>query len=64
MIRAIAAGALCLAVPVASAAADDPIGSDDESGTNPGNRGIYSGTASIETTGETCRVVRQIGADR
>lgn len=64
MIRAVLASALFLATAMVPAAADDPVGSYDVSGTDPSNRGTYSGTASIEKTGETYRVVWQIGSDR
>jgi hypothetical protein len=65
MIRAIATGIfLLLGSSLVPAMADDPVGRYDVSGTNPGNRGTYSGPAAIEKTGDTYRVVWQIGSDR
>ena len=64
MIRAIATGILLLGAALAPAMADDPVGRYDVSGTNPGNRGTYSGSATVEKTGDTYRVVWQIGSDR
>jgi hypothetical protein len=64
MIRAIVAGIMLLGALSAPAMAEDPAGRYDVSGTNPGNRGTYTGTAAIEKTGETYRVVWQIGTDR
>jgi len=56
--------ALWMSPFVAPSRAADPVGRYDVSGTNPGNRGTYAGTATIEKTGETYRVVWQIGSDR
>jgi hypothetical protein len=64
MIRGIAAGILLLGTLLAPAMADEPVGRYDVSGTNPGNRGTYSGSATVEKTGDTYRVVWQIGSDR
>lgn len=44
--------------------ADDPVGRYTVTGTNPGNRGTYSGSVVIDKTGDTYRVVWQIGNDR
>jgi hypothetical protein len=63
MRRAAIAGTV-LAFLVMPAVAGDPVGRYDVSGANPGNRGTYSGTATIDKTGDTYRVVWQIGSDR
>jgi hypothetical protein len=62
--RAIHAGALVAMLWSMVAFAEEPVGEYAVSGTNPGDRGTYSGTATIERTGETYRVVWQIGSDR
>ena len=65
--RAISIGAIAAVLCVATfalARAEDPIGRYEVSGTNPGNKGTYTGTAVIEKTGDTYRVVWQIGSDR
>jgi hypothetical protein len=47
-----------------SAALADPVGKYDVEGTNPGNDKPYTGTVSVERTGETYRVVWVIGGTR
>jgi hypothetical protein len=42
----------------------DPVGKYDVEGTNPGNGDTYSGTVSVERTGETYRVVWVVGGTR
>ena len=47
-----------------SAAFADPVGKYDVEGTNPGTDKTYTGTVSVERTGETYRVVWIIGGTR
>lgn len=61
--RSISAAAIGLVLGVAAAYAD-PVGQYDVSGTNPGGRGEYSGTVTVEKTGDTYRVVWVIGNQR
>lgn len=59
---AVAAAALLFSITAAFA---DPVGRYDVDGTNPGgNSGSYSGTVSVERTGQTYRVVWLIGGER
>jgi len=59
-----AVAAVLCAVTFSMARGEDPIGRYEVSGTNPGNKGTYAGTAVIEKTGDTYRVVWQIGSER
>src|SRR5664280_1264646 len=52
-----AVSAAALLWSAASAFAADPVGSYSVQGSNPGNRGNYSGTVTVEKTGETYRVI-------
>ena len=45
----------------ALAFAGDPVGRYSVQGNNPGNKSPYSGTATVERTGETFRVTWDIG---
>ena len=54
-----AAAALLASAAVAFAA--DPIGEYSVEGTNPGGNGKYSGTVTVEKTGETYRVIWVVG---
>jgi len=45
-----------------SAFAGDPAGSYNVVGSNPGGRGRYSGTVTVERTGDTFRVTWDIGS--
>lgn len=56
-----AAAAILLSVTAAFA---DPVGKYDVEGTNPGGGGRYSGTVSVERTGDTYRVVWVVGGTR
>jgi hypothetical protein len=47
-----------------TAAFADPVGKYDVEGTNPGNGKSYSGTVSVERTGDTYRIVWNIGGTR
>ena len=58
---AIVAAALLFSVTAAFA---DPTGRYHVDGTNPGSGGTYSGTVSVERTGQTYRVVWVIGGQR
>lgn len=58
---AVSAALLC---SVMTAFAADPVGTYDVSGANPGGGSQYSGTVSISKTGETYRVVWQVGSTR
>ena len=42
--------------------AGDPVGRYSVVGSNPGNKGRYSGTVTVERTGETFRVTWDIGS--
>ncbi len=57
----IVATAIFLSVAAAFA---DPAGKYDVQGTNPGNDKAYSGSVSVERTGDTYRVVWNIGGTR
>ncbi len=48
----------------AVAALANPVGKYSVSGTDPGSDNTYSGTAVVEQTGDTFRVVWTIGSDR
>jgi len=48
----------------AAAYAADPVGSYDVEGSNPGGKGSYTGTVTIEKTGETYRVVWVVAGTR
>ncbi|HZQ14991.1 MAG TPA: hypothetical protein VFB31_19460 [Pseudolabrys sp.] len=56
-----AAAAVLLSVTAAFA---DPVGKYDVEGTNPGGGGRYSGTVSVERTGDTYKVVWVVGGTR
>ncbi len=49
---------------VAAACAEDPAGDYSVAGTNPGSSSEYSGSVSVERTGETYRVVWFVGGKR
>jgi hypothetical protein len=55
-------GALLLSTTLALA--EDPEGSYAVRGTNPGKSGNYSGTVSVEKTGDTYRVVWNVGGTK
>jgi hypothetical protein len=56
-----AVAALLLCVVAAFA---DPVGKYEVAGTNPGGKGEYTGTVTVEKTGDTYRVVWVIGGQR
>ncbi len=58
--RIVAAVLIAASTLVASYAAE-PIGTFDVAGSNPGNRGRYSGTVTVERTGDTFRVTWDVG---
>lgn len=53
-----------LALSSTLAFAGDPVGDYDVEGTNPGSGSSYTGTASVQKTGETYRVVWLVGGQR
>jgi hypothetical protein len=56
--------AAALLLSAATALAADPVGKYSVEGANPGGGGKYSGTVSIEKTGETYRVIWIVGSTR
>jgi hypothetical protein len=56
--------AAVLLLSAATAFAADPVGHYSVSGANPGGGGNYTGTVSIEKTGETYRVIWIVGSTR
>jgi hypothetical protein len=48
----------------AAAFAADPVGSYDVEGSNPGGKGAYTGTVTVEKTGETYRVIWVVGGTK
>ena len=59
--RYLPAFAAALLIVSATAALADPVGKYDVEGTNPGNGKTYSGTVSVERTGQTYKIVWEIG---
>jgi len=59
-----AVSAAALLLSVATAFADDPVGSYSVAGTNPGDGDKYSGTVTVEKTGGTYRVTWIVGGTR
>ncbi len=51
-----------LAAALPSAFAGDPVGSYNVAGSNPGGKGRYQGTVTVERTGDTFRVTWDIGS--
>jgi hypothetical protein len=49
---------------VTAAFAADPVGNYSVAGTNPGDGSKYTGTVSVEKTGQTYRVVWDVGGTR
>jgi hypothetical protein len=56
--------AAALLLSAATAFAADPVGNYSVAGSNPGGGGKYTGTVSIEKTGETYRVIWIVGSTR
>lgn len=56
--------ALALAATLGTAFAADPAGSYRVEGANPGGRGSYTGTVTVERTGDTYRVIWIVGSTR
>jgi hypothetical protein len=56
--------AAALLLSCATAFAADPVGHYSVAGSNPGGGGQYSGTVSIEKTGDTYRVIWIVGSTR
>jgi len=63
MLRTALATATALVLTTTFALAD-PVGEYTVKGTNPGNGGSYSGTVTVEKTGQTYKVVWTIGSTR
>jgi len=61
MLRTLAALVAVLALSSTVAFAGDPVGRYSVQGSNPGNKSPYSGTVTVERTGETFRVTWDIG---
>ena len=49
---------------MATAFAADPVGNYSVQGANPGDKGRYSGTVTVEKTGETYRVIWVVAGTR
>lgn len=64
MYRPLAVCGAALLWGAATAFAADPIGKYSIEGTNPGGGGSYSGTVSVEKTGQTYRVIWIVGGTR
>jgi hypothetical protein len=62
MLRAFVAAAVATVVGTTLAFAGDPVGRYRVTGSNPGGGSEYSGTVTVERTGETFRVSWQIGS--
>lgn len=60
----LAASAATLLLSVATAFAADPVGSYSVAGVNPGGGSHYSGTVTVEKTGQTYRVIWLVGGTR
>jgi hypothetical protein len=58
----VAAALACLCLPLSAFA--DPVGRYDIEGTNPGSKETYRGTVAVERTGDTYRVVWEVGGSR
>ena len=62
MLRSVGLTALILALSATMACADDPVGRYSVVGSNPGGGGQYRGSVTVEQTGDTYRVVWDIGS--
>jgi hypothetical protein len=62
--RALSAAISLVLVLTAGAALANPVGRYDVSGTNPGGGSKYSGEVSVESTGDTYRVVWNVAGQR
>jgi hypothetical protein len=62
--RKLVAGVCALTVLASTAWAGDPVGRYQVQGTNPDGGGAYSGTATVEKTGDTYRVTWNVEGDR
>jgi hypothetical protein len=61
MLGKLAAIFVALALSSTLALAGDPVGRYSVTGSNPGNKGQYAGTVTVERTGETFQVTWDIG---
>ena len=57
-------GILCGFLLSAGVAFADPVGRYDVDGTNPGNGSRYTGTVTVEKTGDTYRVIWDVAGSR
>jgi hypothetical protein len=64
MLQLLVGAAAALLLSATTAFAADPVGRYSISGTNPGGGSRYSGTVSVEKTGETYRVIWVVGGTR
>jgi hypothetical protein len=62
--RLLTVSAAAVLLSAATAFAADPVGRYTVQGANPGNTGKYSGTVSVEKTGETYRVIWVVAGTR
>ena len=62
MVRTLAAMIVALVMSGTLACAGDPVGRYSVVGSNPGGQGRYSGTVTVERTGDTFRVTWDIGS--
>jgi hypothetical protein len=62
MVRKLAALIVAVMLGSTLAFAGDPVGRYNVVGSNPGDKGRYSGTVTVERTGETFRVTWDIGS--
>ena len=62
MVRKLAALIVAMMLGSTLAFAGDPVGRYHVVGSNPGDKGRYSGTVTVERTGETFRVTWDIGS--
>jgi hypothetical protein len=62
MLKPIGAAAVVIVLGTTLAFASDPVGRYRVTGSNPGGGNEYSGTVTVERTGETFRVSWQIGS--
>ena len=62
--RILMSAAAALLIMTMSAFAADPVGSYTVKGTNPGNKGSYSGKVTVTKTGETYSVIWIVGSTK
>ena len=62
MLRTLAGLIIALVLSTTLAFAGDPVGRYSVAGSNPGGKGRYAGTVTVEKTGDTFRVTWDIGS--